>query len=129
MLIVGQEAIAIVPLAVVKMIDQALKISGVVMVEQRNAKGFFRAKVVIERAFRHLRCFQQFAQTHTGKPPMHAELLAGGQDMFSGVTFTVLVHGAHCNRPIGLMQVIIKKCRLAQRLMNKICVRRMKRLQ
>ena len=39
MLIVGQEAVAIVPLAVVKMIDQALKISGVVMVEQRNAKG------------------------------------------------------------------------------------------
>ena len=89
-------------------IDQALKISGVVMVEQRNAKGFFRAKIVIERAFRHFRCFQQFAQPHTGKPPMHAELLAGGEDMFAGVTFTVLVHGAHCNRPIGLMQVIIK---------------------
>jgi hypothetical protein len=49
-LIVGQQAIAIVALAMGEVIDQALQISGVMVFKQRDAEGFFRAKVMIERA-------------------------------------------------------------------------------
>jgi hypothetical protein len=78
----------------IEVVDQALQISGVVMFKQRDAEGFFRAKVVVERALRHFRRFQKFAQAHSGKTAMHAKLLAGGQDMFSGIAFAVSVHAA-----------------------------------
>ena len=38
---------------------------------------------------------------------MHAKLLAGGQDLFSGIAIAVSVHAAHCSRPIGLMLSLI----------------------
>lgn len=79
MLIVGQQAIAIVTVAMIEVVDQALQISGVVMFKQRDAEGFLRAKVVVEGALGHLRRLQKFAQAHSGKTAMHAKLLAGGR--------------------------------------------------
>ncbi len=77
-LIVGQQAIAIVTVAMIEVVHQALQISGVVMFKQRDAEGFLRAKVVVEGALGHLRRLQKFAQAHSGKTAMHAKLLAGG---------------------------------------------------
>ena len=42
MLIVGQQAIAIVTVAMIEVVDQALQISGVVMFKQRDAEGFIK---------------------------------------------------------------------------------------
>lgn len=110
MLIVGQQAIAIVTVAMIEVVDRALQISGVVMFKQRDAEGFLRTKVVVEGALGHLRRLQKFAQAHSGKTAMHAKLLAGGRDMFSGIAIAVSVHAAHCSRPIGLMQASAEKC-------------------
>ena len=65
---------------------------------------------MIERALGHFRRLQEFAQAHAGKAAMHAKPLAGGQNMFSGIAIAVSVHGAHCSRPIGLMQDPGQKC-------------------
>ena len=72
MLIVGQQPIAIVAVAMGEMLDQALQISGEMVFQQGDAEGFFRAEVMIERALGHFRRLQEFAQAHAGKAAMHA---------------------------------------------------------
>ncbi len=54
-----------------------------IALQHRFAEGFLRAKIVVERAFRHARGGQQFAQPHAGKAQAQAEGFAGGEQMFT----------------------------------------------
>ncbi|SUG05331.1 Uncharacterised protein [Salmonella enterica subsp. enterica serovar Pullorum] len=83
---------------------KTLMIAGVMSLKHGDAEGFFRAKVVIKRPFRHLGGFEQFAKPHAGKTPLHTKLLAGGQQMFAGIMFGLLIHSRQYSRPVGLLQ-------------------------
>ncbi len=66
-----------------------------VALQQRHAKRLFRAKIVVAGALRHLPQRQQFAESHSGETALQTELLAGGEQMFTGFGALLrLVHGA-----------------------------------
>lgn len=68
-----------------------------------DAEGFFRAKVVINDPL-GTGGFEQLAKPHAGKTPLHTKLLAGGQQMFAGIVFGLLIHDRQYSRPVGLLQ-------------------------
>ena len=71
---------------------QTLVVARIVALQQGHAKRFFGAEVVIERPLRHIGGFQQLAQPHPGKPAVHAQPLAGRQEMFACIVFSMLIH-------------------------------------